>query len=106
MKKPDSKSSNLVDALTPLAGKDATLARMLKMNRPLTMETYLKMEYPQGMPRLTEEVLAGVPAPLRAVAQSAEPETESDGIKAEALRRSRVRQLFKAPPAPTRGSSK
>ena len=104
MKKPDNKSSSLVDAFTPLAGTDATLARKLKMSRPLTMETWMKMEYPQGMPRLTAEVLAGVPAPLRAAAQSAE--TEADGIKAEALRRSRVRQLFKAQPAPTRDSSK
>ena len=106
MKKPDSKSSNLVAALTPLAGRDATLARMLKMNRPLTMETYLRMEYPQGMPRLTAEVLDGVPAPLRAAAQSGETETEQDGKRAEALRRLRVRQLSKAQPAPTRGSSK
>ena len=34
------------------------------------------------------------------------PETEEDGIKAEALRRSRVRQMFKARPGQTRGSSK
>jgi hypothetical protein len=104
MKKPDSKSSNLVDALTPLAGKDATLARMLKMNRPLTMETYLRMEYPQGVPKLTAEVLAGVPAPLRVAAPSVE--TETDGIKAEALRRSQARQLSKARLAPTSASSK
>ena len=103
MKKPDSKSSSLVDALTPLAGKDATLARMLKMKRPLTMETYLRMEYPQGVPPMTAELLASVPAPLRVGQQS---ETEADGVRAEALRRSRVRQLLKARPGQTPGSSK
>lgn len=33
------------------------------------------------------------------------PEAEEDGIRAEALRRSRVRLLSLAPPAPIRGSS-
>ena len=33
------------------------------------------------------------------------PETEEDGTRAEALRRSRVRLLSLAPPAPIRGSS-
>lgn len=103
MKTPENKSSNLLEALKPLAGRDATLARMLKMNRPLTMETWLRMEYPQGIPRLTAEILAGVPAPLRA---AAEPETESEGMRAEALRRLRARRLSQAQPAPTRDSSK
>ena len=34
-----------------------------------------------------------------------QPETEEDGIRAEALRRLKVRQLFKAQPAPTQASS-
>jgi len=33
------------------------------------------------------------------------PETEEDGIRAEALRRSRVRLLSLVPPAPIRNSS-
>lgn len=33
------------------------------------------------------------------------PETEEDGIRAEALRRSKVRLLSLVPPAPIRGSS-
>lgn len=33
------------------------------------------------------------------------PETEQDGIRAEALRRLKVRQLFKGQPAPTPDSS-
>ena len=38
--------------------------------------------------------------------RQAEIETEKDGIKAEALRRLKVRQLSKAQPGRTRGSSK
>lgn len=90
MESSDSKRRALEEALTQLAPEDATLAHMLKMKRPLTMTTYLRMEYPEGVPPLTAEVLAGVPAPLLG---AADPETEEDGFRAEALRRERVRRM-------------
>ena len=73
MKTQETKPSSLEAELTPLAGQDATLARMLKMNRPLTLETYLRMEYPDGVPQMTAELWAEVPEPLRR--QADEPET-------------------------------
>ena len=91
MKKHDNKSSSLREELLPLVGRDATLARMLKTNRPLTLGTYLRMEYPQGIPEVTQEVLASVPAPLLPEAQTAQ--AEAPAIRAEQIRRSMVRQL-------------
>lgn len=72
MKKPETQLSSLLEELTPLAGQDATLARMLKMKRPLNLETYLAMSYPDGVPAMTAELRAEVPEPLRR--QAEEPE--------------------------------
>lgn len=47
------------------AGQDATLARMLEMKRPLTMETYLAMNYPDGAPPMTAELMAEIPDVLK-----------------------------------------
>lgn len=56
----------LREELQSLAGQDATLAHMLKMNRPLNQETYLAMQYPDCVPaRLSAEQLSAIPAPLR-----------------------------------------
>lgn len=90
MSSDDSSFRTLVETMAPLALHDATLARMLKTKRPLTMATYLRMEYPEGVPPLTAEVLASVPAPLLG---AVDPETEEDGFRAEALRRERVRRM-------------
>ena len=40
------------------AAQDATLACMLEMKRPLTIETYLAMNYPDGAPPMTAELMA------------------------------------------------
>lgn len=56
---------SLEEELTPLAEHDATLAHMLKMKRPLNLETYLAMNYPDGAPTMTAELWAEVPEPLR-----------------------------------------
>ena len=104
MKKQETESSSLREELSRLAGKDATLAYMLKMNRPLTRETYLAMEYPDGAPDpLPAELEEMIPEPLRAMTENG-PETEDQAIHAESLRRSKVRRLFKAPPGRTPGS--
>jgi hypothetical protein len=77
--------SNLREELSPLAGSDATLERMLKMNRPLNLETYLAMEYPEGAPKtLSSEQWSMIPEPLRR--QSEKPETEADGKRLGGLR--------------------
>lgn len=89
--------SKLREELSLLAGSDATLAYMLKMNRPLNLETYLEMEYPEGIPKtLSSEQLAMIPEPLKRAYDN--QETEKDGMKAEALRRLQVLQMFKARP--------
>lgn len=51
MKQPGLKLSKQQQELMRQAGQDATLAHMLKMKRPLTLETYLAMNYPDGAPR-------------------------------------------------------
>ncbi len=105
MKEQETGPSSLREELTTLAGSDATLAHMLKTNRPLNLETYLAMEYPDGIPKtLSSEQISMIPEPLRR--QSENHETEADGMRAEALRRSQVHQLFKARRGQTRDSSK
>lgn len=69
MKTQETKLSSLEAELTPLAGQDATLAHMLKMKRPLNLETYLAMSYPDGVPEMTAELWAEVPEPLRREAE-------------------------------------
>lgn len=65
MKQPDNTHSTSLEELTPLAGQDATLARMLKMQRPLTLQTYLTMNWPgMTMRQLDAESLASIPEPL------------------------------------------
>lgn len=104
MTEQEKKSSSLRDELSRLAGNDATLARMLKMNRPLTKETYLAMEYPDGAPDpLPAELEEMIPEPLRREADG--QETEEGASRIEQLRRSRVRQMFTASPGRTPGSS-
>lgn len=61
----DRKPLTLQDELTPLAGQDATLAHMLRMHRPLTLQTYLMMNWPGvQMHQLDAESLASIPEPL------------------------------------------
>ena len=101
------------------AGRDATLEHMLKMNRPLTVETYLAMNYPDGTPPMTAELWAEIPEMLREKEQSSDlrSETEEEGISGEYLRRAQVRKMVadnitrsqgmpivpsKAPPVPTK----
>ena len=65
MPTPNDKSATLREELTHLAGSDPTLARMLKTNQPLTLQTYLAMNYPDGVPDpMPAELLAEVPYPL------------------------------------------
>lgn len=102
MKTQETKPSSLETELTSLAGQDATLARMLKMNRPLTLETYLKMEYPgRGvtLDQLGAEERSMIPGPLLPSSE-AQGETEQDGIRAEAIRREQVRRLVKGGGSP------
>ena len=62
---PHNKPLALRDELPPLAGEDATLARMLEMQRPLTLQTYLTMNWPgMTMRQLDAESLASIPEPL------------------------------------------
>lgn len=107
MTQPENSQAKLLEELTPLAGSDATLQRMLKTNRPLTKETWMAMNWPEGAPKMTAELEQQIPEPLRRSTSSAQPsETEADGIRAEARRRLQVRQLSKAHQGRTRGSSK
>lgn len=56
----------LHEELTHLAVSDPTLARMLKMKRPLNRETWLEMNYPdRTIDSLSAEELADVPAPFQ-----------------------------------------
>lgn len=65
----ESNQSSLRAELSNLASSDPTLARMLKMNRPLTQETWLSMEYPgRSIQSLGVEELTAVPEPLRRAA--------------------------------------
>lgn len=62
---PNSKPSTLLEELTPLAGQDATLEHMLKLHRPLTLQTYLTMNWPGvQMHQLDADSLASIPEPL------------------------------------------
>lgn len=60
------KQEQLRATLAMLAQSDATLARMLKTDRPLTRETWLAMNFPDGVPDpLPAEIEAEIPEPLR-----------------------------------------
>ena len=49
-------------ASTSQAGQDATLAHMLRTNRPLTVETYAALNWPgRSMSQLGAEELASIP---------------------------------------------
>jgi hypothetical protein len=86
--------SNLREELSLLAGSDATLERMLKMNRPLNLTTYLEMEYPEGAPKtLSSEQWSMIPEPLRKASES--QETELDAKRLGALRVARWRHQNK-----------
>ena len=90
------------------AGPDATLEHMLKMNRPLTVETYLAMEYLDGAPPMTSELWEEIPEMLRiGVSQDSlqlgtESETETDGARMGALRLLKARHQSPAFMAQTR----
>ena len=67
MKTPEKKSS-FQGELMHEAGQDATLARMLTTKRPMTIETYLVMNYPDGAPPMTAELWEEIPEVLREAA--------------------------------------
>ena len=106
METPKNKSS-LQAELMRQAGQDATLAYMLEMKRPLTVETYLAMNYPDGVPPMTAELWAEIPEMLRDKEQSSDlrPETEADGERAGALRLLKARHQSQAFMAQTRAFS-
>ena len=59
---PDNNTSRQPVRSTSPAEQDATLAHMLAMKRPMNLETYLAMEYPEGAPKqLSAEQWASVP---------------------------------------------
>jgi hypothetical protein len=65
MKTPETKPSPQLEVLRHQAGTDATLERMLKMNRPLTVETYVRMSWPgKAMRELSAEERASIPEGL------------------------------------------
>ena len=65
MNQPDSTPLTLLEELTLVAGQDATLEHMLMMHRPLTLQTYLMMNWPGvQMHQLDAESLASIPEPL------------------------------------------
>ena len=67
----DSTHLKLLEELKPLAGSDATLAFMLRSNLPMNLQTYLEMEYWDGVPKtLSSEQLAMIPEPLRRQSKS------------------------------------
>jgi hypothetical protein len=65
MTQKDNKPSKKLDLLQSQAGSDAILAYMLEMKRPLTVETYLEMNYPDRNPAsLGPEEIAEIPEGL------------------------------------------
>lgn len=61
----ETKLSARLEALTNLAGQDATLAHMLKVNRPLTLETYVSLNWPgKTFDQLGAEERSMIPEPL------------------------------------------
>lgn len=67
-RRPERKLSQQQAELMRQAGQDATLAHMLTMKRPLTVETYLAMNYPDGAPPMTAELWEEIPEVLREAA--------------------------------------
>ena len=55
--------------------QDATLAHMIATKRPLNLETYLAMEYPDGVPPMTAELWEEIPAQLKPMSSSSQIET-------------------------------
>lgn len=52
-------------ALLPYANSNATLKFMMKNKMPLDLDTYLQLEYPEGIDlSLHPELLAEIPSPL------------------------------------------
>lgn len=65
MTTPETKQSQQLEVLRLQAGADAVLAHMLKMNRPLTVETYVRMSWPgKRESDLGAEELASIPEGL------------------------------------------
>jgi hypothetical protein len=97
MNKPSSNPSKPAAGSAHPIGRDPLLEWMKANGEPLSRERYLALAYPEGAPNpLPAELEAGLPRELTRPS-SPDEETEADGVRAEALRRSKVRRVLSAP---------